>query len=640
MVGLCSAIGGGALPDELIEKIGWREDEETVTYSDDRVDLRASLHSLLAGEQPVAAEDGDVLVWVWGDVYGYGSRKSYIPRRGPPDGSAAFCAHLYEVFGIEFVSALNGNFALVIHDRTENTISFVTDRFATRPLYYARPTDDSLIVSSQSQSLALHPDIEPEFDLPYLYEYLELRCVLGVKTPIKGVEQFPPGSVVTIDLDDLTLTTTSYWSPTYDPIDKPYSYFLDRFVETIQQVFSEWTHDDLSYGLLLSGGSDSRLGLAAIDQPVTTFHNADWVSREAKIARRTANATGNTFELLERGPDYDAGLLERAPPLSNFSGWFDQAYFLGFEEEITSQVDVLVSGLYADMLLGGGPLETHTLSLDPLGNITLPIAQSIDSVDEYITAQTSEGIEPLPYFSENWSLSNVLADNIYRDGDGIVSHGIRYDSLRDLAMYSGFYPLSADTDAIFSESLAQMRPYRTPFLDNRIIELQQQIPTKYFLRRNLVNAAVERIEPALAEIPHAHTGIPLKYPFVVDYLGKNVNGLWWKHVADNGVPEPYFDHTPWPNRAELIRARQFTTETLNEHEALLSDLPFLDADGAWQCYHDHLNETDNTTILYSLLTFLQMRVTDAVYRSSQEDRTHQHGSDTGPSSTTLEGEPR
>ncbi|MFC6960535.1 asparagine synthase [Halocatena marina] len=640
MVGLCGSIGQDALPEAMAEYISWGDDEETVSYSDDRIDLQASLHSLIAGDQPVAVEDEDVLLWIWGDVYGYGSRSNYVPRRGPPDGSAEFCAHLYEVFGMDFVSGLNGNFALVIYDQTENAVSFVTDRFATRPLYYAQPTDDTLIVSSQSQSLTLHPDIEPAFDLPYLYEYLDLRRVFGVKTPIAGVEQFPPGSIITVDLDDLTMTTTSYWSPTYDPIDKPYSYFQEQFVETIQQVFSDWTYDDLSYGLLLSGGSDSRLGLAAIDQPVTTFHNADWMSREAKIARRAANATDNTFKLLERGPDYDAGLLENASPLSNFSGWFDQAYFLGFEEEVTAEVDVLVSGLYADTLLGGGQLETPTVSLDPLGNLTIPTAQSVNSIDEYIDSQISEGIEPLPYFSDDWSLSSVLSDNIHETRDGIVSHGIHYDSIEDLVMYGGYYPLSSDTDAIFSESLAQMRPYRTPFLDNRIVDLQQQIPKRFFLRRNFVNKAVEQIDPALAEIPHAHTGVPLKYPFIVEYLGTNLNGLWWKHVADTSVPEPYLDHTPWPNREELIRARPFTTETLNECSEYLSDLSFLDVDGAWQCYHEHLDGEDNTTILYSLLTFLRMRATEAVHHSSQTENTDRSTPVIEPNSTASEGKTR
>lgn len=647
MVGLCGVVGEGTVPDAMVDAIGLSDEEQTVAHRDDRFELQASLHPLLAGDQPVEAGD-DVLIWVWGDVYGYGSGENYAPRSGPSDGSAAFCAHLYELFGMRFVTGLNGNFALVVYDRAANELSIVTDRFATRPLYYAHPTDDTLILSSQSQSLVSHPDLEPEFELPYLYEYLELRRVFGVETPIKGVRQLPPGSIITIDLDSVEMTTETYWSPSHDPIDKPFSYFRDRFNETIQQVFEEWTDDDLSYGLLLSGGSDSRLALAAADQPVTTFHNADWMSREAKIARRSAQATGNTFRLLERGPDYDAELLDRAPPLSNFSGWFDQAYFLGFHEEITDEVDVLISGLYADMLLGGGPLETRTLSLNSLGNITLPIAQSINSIEEYVSAQLSEAIEPLSYFSgiDDQSLSSIIRSNIHTDSEGVVSHGVRYDSLRDLALYGSFYPMGADTDAIFSESLAQMRPYRTPFLDNRIVDLQQQTPVKYFLRRNFVNEAIAEIEPTLAEIPHAHTGVPIKYHFPIDYLGKNIHGFWWKHIAENDVPEPHFDHTPWPNRTELIRARSFTTNTLRTHESVLDNLPFLDTEGVWQCYHEHLDGADNTPILYSLLTLLQMDVTDAVCDAQTDpDATSENDANTEmdtdsviePNSTAPEG---
>ncbi|UPM42267.1 asparagine synthase-related protein [Halocatena salina] len=639
MVGLCSVIGAGSLPDAMANAIGWDDAEASITYRDDRFELRASLHTLLAGEQPAVAGE-DVLIWVWGDVYGYGSEGNYAPRNGPPDGSAAFCARLYELFGMRFVEGLNGNFALVVYDQATKELSLVTDRFATRPLYYARPTEETLLVSSQSQSLVSHPDLDPEFELPYLYEYLELRRVFGVETPIKGVRQLPPGSIVSIDLDDLEMTTETYWSPSHDPIDKPFSYFRDRFTETIQQVFEEWTDDDLSYGLLLSGGSDSRLALGAIDQPVTAFHNADWMSREAKTAKRSAQATGNTFELLERDPEYDAQLLDCAPPLSNFSGWFDQAYFLGFHEEIAEEVDVLVSGLYADMLLGGGPLETRTLSLNSLGNLTLPIAQSIDSIDEYVSAQVNEAVEPLPYFSgiDDQSLSSIIRSNIHADDEGVVSHGVRYDSLRDLALYGSFYPIGADTDAIFSESLAHMRPYRTPFLDNRIVDLQQRIPVKYFLRRNFVNEAITEIEPTLAEIPHAHTGVPVKYHFPIDYLGKNIHGFWWKHIADDDVPEPHLDHTPWPNRTELIRTQSFTTETLRTHESTLAALPFLDLEGAWECYQDHLDGADNTPILYSLLTLLKTNVTDAVYTANDDTNTDANpDSVIEPSSTTPEG---
>lgn len=619
MVGICGALGDhAALPSALTSSVTHRDDETPVAVDEDGFTLHGSFHSLLAGDQPATAADGDVRIWVWGDVYGYDSGSEHVARDNGRGGSAAFCARLYDAIGMEFVAGLNGDYALVVHDAAEETVSFVTDRLATRPIFYARPDDhDAFVFSSASQPLTTYPGVGTEFDLPYLYEYLELRRVFGVKTPLRGIEELPPASVVTIDLDDLSTETWTYWTPSYEPVDKPFSAYLDEFVETITEVFADWTDDDLDYGLLLSGGSDSRLIQAAIDQPTTAFHNADFMSREAKVARRAATANGDDFRLLERDEEYDVRLLEETPKLSNFSGWFDQAYFTGFEDQIAGEVDVLVAGLYADMLFGGHPFATHGLSVGDVGNLSLPVRRSIDSIEDYIDFQTKGAVEPLPYFDEPLSLTSVLRSNIRADDDGIVSHGVRYGSLQDLVMYGDFYPMGGDTDAIFSRTLMQMRPYRTPFLDNRLIDLAQKIPVRHLLRRNLVNAAVTELEPTLADIPHARTGVPLKYPFPVDYLGDNLYGFWRKHVADDSPPEPHLTHAPWPNRQELIRAKSFTEDTLVERRQLLEDLPFLDFDGAVDCYSDHLDSENNQTVLYSLLTLLNMPVTRRVHEGAE-----------------------
>lgn len=610
MVGICGALGDhAALPPGLTEAITHRDEEARLSVEDDGFTLHGSFHSVLAGDQPATAADGDVRIWVWGDVYGYDSGSEHVARSNGRGGSAAFCARLYDALGMEFVAGLNGDYALVVHDAAEETVSFVTDRFATRPIFYARPDDESFVFSSASQTLTTYPGVDTVFDLPYLYEYFQLRRVFGVKTPLKGIEELPPASVVTVDLDDLSTETWTYWTPSYEPVDKPFSAYLDEFVETISEVFEEWTDDDLDYGLLLSGGSDSRLIQAAMDQPMTAFHNADFMSREAKVAQRAATVNGDEFRLLERDEEYDARLLEDAPALSNFSGWFDQAYFTGFEDDIVADCDVLVAGLYADMLFGGHPFATCELSVGDVGTLSLPLRRSIDSIEDYIEFQTKDAIEPLPYFGESLSLKSVLGSNIRRDGDDIVSHGVRYGSLQDLVMYGDFYPMGGDTDAIFSRTLMQMRPYRTPFLDNRLIDLAQKIPVRHLLRRNLVNAAVTELDSPLAEIPHARTGVPLKYSFPVSFLGDNLYGFWRKHVADESPPEPHLTHTPWPNRQELIRAQSFTEETLSERRQLLEDFEFLDFEGAIRCYDEHLDGVNNQTVLYSLLTYLNMPVT-------------------------------
>ena len=609
MVGLSGVLGGGELPEEMATRTRWQDDETTVSYRDDHVDLTVSSHPSLVDDPPVAVDDGDVLLWSWGEVYGHGSGNGYESRPGGPDDSAAYCADLYREHGLSFVEELNGQFALVIYDRAERTLSFVTDRLATRPIYWTEPSTDEFVFASNVQSLPLHDAVPLEFDRSYLHEYLALRRVFGRETPLEGVRELPPASVVTVDLLEMSTERTTYWRPTYEPVDRPLSYFVDRLANTLEDLFAEWTRDDLDYGLLLSGGSDSRLVGAAIDQDVVSYHNADWMSREARTARRVTDVSGDEFRLLERYDDHEARSLETTPALSNFSGWFDQAYFTEFESRIRAEVDVLVSGLFADMLFAGGPLATRSLSLGSVGTLSLPVREPIRTVEDWVDAKLHEA-KPLPYFDSDRSLREVLLENVERTGDGIVSHGVHYGSLTDLVMYGDYYPLGADTEAIFPRSLMQIRPYRTPFLDNRILDIHRRLPMKYLLRRNIVNAAVSEIAPRLAAIPHARTGVSLERSFPIEFLGRNLHGLCRKHLGEEIAPEPHLDHAPWPNREELLRAEPFALETIRENEELLRSVPFLDYETAERTYRAHLEGEDHTVALYSLLTFLGMPVTD------------------------------
>lgn len=615
MVGICGVLGGGDLPEEMAARTRWGDDDVTFTYGDDHVELALSCHPLLVDDLPVAVDDDDLLLWLWGEVYGHGSGDGYEPRPGGPGGSAAYCAELYREHGPTFVEELNGQFALVLYDRTTRTISFVTDRLSTRPIYWAEPTDDTFVFGSNLQSLSLHEAVPVEFDPSYLQEYLALRRVFGRETPLEGVRELPPASVTTVDLLDTSAgrTTWTYWRPTYEPVDRPLSYFVDRLADTMVDLFDEWTRDDLRYGTLLSGGSDSRLVQAAIDQGVISYHNADWMSREARIARRVTDASGDEFRLLERFDDHEARSLETTPALSNFSGWFDQAYFTEFESQIRDEVDVLVSGLFSDQLFAGMPLATRSLSLGSVGTLSLPVAEPIRTVEDWIDAKLEEA-RPLPYFDSvaGRSLREILRENVEQTDEGIVSHGVRYGSLTDLVMYGDYYPLGANTEAIFPRSLMQIRPYRSPFFDNRVFEIHRRMPAKYFLRRNVVNAAIEKIDSRLAAIPHARTGVSLAHGFPVEFVGRNLHGFFRKHIGEETAPDPHLDHKPWPNRQELLRAEPFAAETIRENEALIRSLPFLDYEGAERTYRNHLDGEDNTIALYSLLTFLEMPLTDAI----------------------------
>ena len=609
MVGVYGTIGhkpsSGTVPGS---------DRHTVAqYIGDGLSIQLVTHPLFGDGQPVDVDE-TTHVWVLGEVYGFddapvGGSHGHQPRPQGVD-SATYCAGLYDRYGLELAKGLNGNCVVLVHDEAAGELSIVTDRLGTIPVYHAR-TGDGVIFSTDIGTVARHPAVETGFNRSYLHEYLTYRRTFGVKTPLVGIEEFQPSSVSTIDLEDGTaeIEVEEYWRPRYRPQDAPFDQFADEFTRTFKRVIDEWRRDDLRYGVLLSGGSDSRLNLAALGSGVTAFHMADWMSREARTAERVAIESGNEFVFLKRDPDYQETAVERNRTFNNFNGWFTQGYATGFEDEITDRIDVLLSGMYADTLFKGHVIPSPTYSFGSIGNLTLPIESDIDSLPEFIDwlLESAPGDDNLPLSSD---LRSVLEANIYWDGDEIVHHGVRYDSLGDLVYTSGYYPLTNDDDVIFRNSLRNMLPYRTPFLDNRLVEISLRMPIRYRLRRNLINAAIKRLDPELASIPHAHTGLGLDHSFAVDYLGRTFNAFWRKHVTKETAPQPYLSHESWINDAELIRRQDFYWRAIDERADLIEKLPFVEFEDVRECYRRHLEGENNIVELYTLLTVLTMPITE------------------------------
>lgn len=592
-------------------------------YTDEEVSIRLATHPLLGGEQPVDVDE-DVHVWVLGEVYGFDDVSvdgtgGYEARPRGVD-SATYCADLYERHGLEFASGLNGDCVVLVHDEDAGTLSLVTDRLGTTPVYYAR-TDDGVAFSTDIEHVAQRPEVETEFDLGYLHEYLVYRRTFGVKTPLVGIEELQPAAVSTIDLDDGSMEVERYWQPRYRPLEAPFEEFVDEFTRTFERVIDEWRRDDLRYGVLLSGGSDSRLNLAALGSGVTAFHMADWMSREARTAERVTIESDNEFVFLKRDPNYQANALERNRAFGNFNGWFTQGYASGFEEEITSRVDVLLSGMYADTLFKGHVIPTPSYSLGPVGNLTLPIESSVDSLPEFIDwlIESAPSDDNLVLPSD---LRSVLEENLYWDGGEIVHHGVRYDSLDDLVYTSGYFPLTNDDDVIFRNSLRSMLPYRTPFLDDRLVEISLRMPIRYRLRRNVINAAIQRLDPKLASIPHASTGLGLDHSFPVDYLGRTFTAFWRKHVMGETPPKPHLSNGSWINDAELIRTDDFYWKAIESRAELIEELPFVEFENVRECYQEHLDGENNVVELYTLLTVLTMPITEELASTyAADDRT-------------------
>lgn len=620
MVGICGTI---ATDDESggtsSKNLQWWDDENVHQYEDDGLTVCLSRHDFYDEDQP--AEVSDIRFWVWGSLVGCDGPEGYASRQNthPNQTDAEYCARLYEQYGIEFLEYLNGEFVIFIYNMAAGNAILCTDRLGSRPVFYARTSDDGLVFSSRIQSLARHPAIETEFDR-YLYEYFAFERVLGTRTPLSGIEKLPPASTTTIDISTGESVTSVYWRPKYRPLDRPYSYFVREFKDRFKKAVADRTREDTEYGVLMSGGIDSRLIAAALEPSATGYHMNEWENREAEIARRIASTAGHRFEFLQRTQDYQKRALDRNPPHMSFISSFDQGQATNFREELAENVNVLMSGLYSDVLYQHNYTPSRNVQIPILNeSISLPIVQDLNGIEGYLDLLRSghytrpKKAIPPTYVMAEGSIESLLRHEVSRTKDGIKSHGVTYPTSRELIRCSYYYPITNAWSYFFHQSLVQMLPYRNPFLDTRLLDLQHRLPLKYHLRTNIVNDALCKLSSDLAAIPHANAGIAPSYPFLVRHFGKYAYKFGERYLGRRQEPsEPHHTTGSWTDDNELIRTTDFVAKTLDQYEQRIRECDWLDWEAVQDTHRCHMAGEDNRTELFPLVTFLKMPVTESL----------------------------
>jgi asparagine synthase (glutamine-hydrolysing) len=620
MTGLCGIVNADISHlDELAGDLAYNGDERVASFTADDVGIASVCH--LAVDSTQSTETPDVTVRLWGSIWGDQTGDGYVTV---DDDAETYCARRYREDGLSFLDGLNGSFAGALYDADAGSLSIFTDRMGTRPIHYyhdeTAPADESgdgpLVFSTSIQSLPLHPDVSTDFDEDYLAEYFALKRSYGLKTPLKGVERLHPASVMTVDVADGSTTTDRYWTPHYDPVDVSRERLAERLAETMKAVVADRTRDDATYGLLLSGGSDSRLVLAAfdaLDQPVRTYHLNEWRNREARIAERAADVVGADHQLLVRDESYQARSLDTAPRFANFVGYFNQHHAGGFAETLREECDVLFTGHFGDTVFKGDHVRTLTVDLGGFGSFALPVSRPIRSIDDLV----DERVSPAPeYLTTSTDIESIYYDNIGQRGRTVVDHGVEYPSIREATVCCA-HQLTNDGSQFFYHATAQMLPSGTPFLDNRLVDLFLQIPEKHLLRGDLINRATELLSPELADIPHGRGLVPIRYPFAIHWTSELVRDFVKRYRPDEST---YRSDGPWTDHHNLIRNHPFVRQVIEANEERIKSLPFLSWEGVQACYRAHERGADRMKALYTLVTFLQMPLLDRLETETIDQR--------------------
>lgn len=624
MVGISGVIGSfNQKRSYLADQLHYFGDEFSKEYKQDDLFIAIVTHTEDEREMPVQIESTGELLWIWGEVYGhYDNFGSYVAKsdEAPSLTKSEYCAVLYEKYGEEFISGLNGSFAGVIFDEATHSLRLFTDRLGSRPIYYTL-AEEGIVFSTQIQALSAFLSDRLSFDKNFTAEYFAFERTLGRKTPIAGVECIHPGAITRIDLNNHSVTVDVKWRPTHEPTSQPFNHFVDEFVKVFKSAVDERYDSNKKTGVLLSGGSDSRLIMSALpDKNVTGYHINDWKNREAEVAEQIADVLGKPFVFIERNEEYYRRALEFSARVSNYASWLQHGHASGFADVLRAESDVLITGHYSDTLFKSHYLPYRGISI-PGTSLEIPmyteetVETVADLVEMYLGTKfhnrKHDGTLP-NYLQVDTDLRTILEKNIGMENGLVNHHGVTYASPYDAALFSEAYPLTNTAGRLFFDVMLQIAPYRNPFLDVRLIELMTKLPIEYRLRKNIINASISQTQPELADLPHPYRNIAIKHPFVLQYLAMYVN--WVKNrLKSETKPQPYYNSQgSWPKWPELIRHQYLVKSALKEQIGVLEATEWIDMDVVWNEYERHMNGEDRFDQLYSAFSFASIPATQSL----------------------------
>lgn len=502
------------------------------------------------------AEAGQVTVVLLGKIFSERDDGKY--RKFDSDGQAKRLLQRYKERGHIQAESLNGEFAVMIADGPRGVCTVITDRLGRIPIYQYEDTGSAVRVTTNIQLLASDPELTPRFHLDYLSEFFCFQRSFGVRTPIRGAEQFHPASSTRIKYSGEHAAQSVYWKPHYEPSERPYSWFVNEFSKRLRSVFAERITSDDSPGLLLSGGSDSRLlGFILRGQfsgDIVGFHMNERRNVESTTAAKIASELNIEYEFLRRSPDYYLKTQSLEAGFDNYTSWFHESHPAGFRD-VLSKRRPLVTGLFGDIMFRGYYLPVQTVHIPGLDwTVNLPRAREAVDASEIVRHRMQEmafNDSPPDYLEQEHSIEQILRRELKVNGDEIIDHGVHYSSI--MPLFLSYYPLTNDYSRDYFASL-RIGPRWSPFIDDRLIELQLMMPRRYMVQKNIINDAMVQLDRSLAKIPHSGTRVPLTWSNYIHWASDQYRLLRKKLPAILTSPT-YESSGSWPNHEVLFEQK-------------------------------------------------------------------------------------
>ncbi len=489
---------------------------------------RLAIIDLTGGSQPIAGEDGTVVVVQNGEIYNYRELMDELRRAGHTFRThcdTEVLVHGFEEWGDRLWERLRGMFAVAVWDARGRRLVLARDRFGIKPLYY-RLAGGELSFASELDALD-HGDI----DLDAVEAFLAFNSIPAPLSIFSDIRKLLPGHTLT--WQDGSLQTARYART--GPLPARHGEDEAELVEECRARLRDSVRahlvSDVPVGVLLSGGVDSG-ALAALaaeesSEAVRTFSIGFEESSfdELPGARAVAARYGTIHRELVLRPD--AALL--LPALADaFDEPFADSSALPtylVSQLAAADVKVALSGEGSDELFGGYYTYVADLLAErvgPIAALARPLAERLPTSTSRVSfdykAKRFTAAAHLPPLERHHGWKEIFSPALRAELTGRCSAFDPLESYRArFAETEGHELLTRLQDVDFGlylvddlltktdrASMAWSLEARVPFMDTVVANFAFSLPARHkvrgFSKKRLLRQAVEPLLPG--EVVH------------------------------------------------------------------------------------------------------------------------------------------
>lgn len=498
------------------------------------------------GAQPMVDSDlGLTIAWN-GCIYNYKQLREELKSHGYRFFSTSDSEVLikaYHRWGDDFVSRLKGMFAFAIVERDSGRVLLGRDRLGIKPLYLTQDSNRIRFASTLPALLA-GGGVDTRIDPVALHHYMTFHSVVPAPlTILRGVRKVPPASLIAIEPDGRT-TTTTYWTPDFsrqaDRSDWSERDWEDAVLASLRTAVERRLVADVPVGCLLSGGVDSSLIVGLLAEAgqhgLATFSIGfesvgDVQGDEFQYSNIVAERFDTDHHQIRIGTDRMLPALDGAiGAMSEPMVSHDCVAFYLLSQEVAKHVKVVQSGQGADEVFAG----YHWYP--PMGS---PAAASVEgAVAEYRGA----------FFDRDAaSVGAMLGPGKHAPGDPsglfVSEHFARAGAEtgidRALRLDTMVMLVDDPVKRVDNMTMAWGLEGRVPFLDHELVELAATCPPELKIAHEgkgvLKQAARQVIPSEVIDRPKGYFPVPALTHLQGPYLDLVRDALYAPIAKERGL---------------------------------------------------------------------------------------------------------